>query len=626
MPETNIFYHLLKKYLTLKCFFSEICFGNDNYICFLHMHTNMNKNKFLNQVKTCIIHSIFLPAVLLLITGDIHAQQLGHLWDVLYSHASTINYSSESRHIATDASGNIFVLADVTSDTDPNGIVTGSTHYYTVLLKYDDAGVLQNDVIINVNNHLISGFTSRGAFGLEIDNSDNVYVGYALYNASTHFDLKVSKYDNNLNLLWTATHASVRVDEGVSMTVNNVGEVFMLIKASNPVNNNFNYHILKASGSGNMTLLRTFELNTEVLGRLILGGTTHLYAVGYKWQGGFKSALTVKVTTGGTLVWKKIFDAGTITRDEYLTDVLVGNDGHVYAVGTADRGTPTNNDVMVVKHDAGGGKVLWARYLDNNNGNESGVRIITHAPNYLYIGANSGNSVFIEKMDYNGTTGNTGAISFGQPSTRFVYSPVPVSPHVSLQGASLSSMLSTANNRFYLAGTITATNPSSQMFSATFLIRLKEVPNARGSSIFSIETAEDVEGSFNVSYTSVDIALYAPTKSVYWLRDQFSTYANHQDERVRIDAYAAPSPFRTISTAGLQVSLHPNPVADKLHVSAETAMVEFILTDLSGRTIKRQECHSDFLMLDITGLATGLYLLQVYDENRQSATIPFVKQ
>jgi hypothetical protein len=588
------------------------------------MNINMKENKSTHLVRACMTY-FNLTIALILVTGHIHAQQLAHLWDVLYSHASTLNYSSEGRHLVTDANGNIFVLADVTSDTDPNGNITGSTYHYTVLLKYDDAGMLQNDVLIDVNNHFVSGFNHRGAFGLETDNAGNVYIGYAVYNNSTYFDLRVAKYDNNLNLLWTAAHSSVRVDEGISMTVSSTGEVFLLIKATNPVNNNFNYHLLKASGSGNMTLLRSFELNTEVLTRLILAGTSHVYAVGYKWVGSYKSALTVKVTTAGALVWKKIFDAGTLNRDEFLTDVVAGHDGHVYAVGTADRGSPTNNDVMVVKHDAGGGKVLWARYLDNNNGNETGVRIITHAPNYLYIGASSGNSVFIEKMDYTGGGASSGPNSFGQPSNRLVYSPIPVSAYTALNGASLSSMKSTSNNRFYLAGTLLATNTAGQTFSATFLVRMREVPNARGSSIFTIETTEDVEGSFNISYTSVDLALYAPTKNVYWLRDQFTTYANHQDERVRIDAYATPSPFRLVSLYRPQVKLHPNPVADKLHVSSSTAIIKAVISDLTGRTIKSIDCHSAILTIDLTELATGQYFLQVVDENRQSVNHRFVK-
>src|SRR5262245_21579894 len=113
---------------------------------------------------------------LLIILGNIFKcfGQFNLAWNDAYQHSGSQNFSNESRKIGTDAAGNVFVLADLTSDIDPAGNVTGSTYHYTILLKDDASGSRLDEELINVFAHNISGYDNLGAFGLEVDASGNV--------------------------------------------------------------------------------------------------------------------------------------------------------------------------------------------------------------------------------------------------------------------------------------------------------------------------------------------------------------------------------------------------------------------------------------------------------------------
>lgn len=567
--------------------------------------------------------------IALLLPVHVAFSQFVNVWDVKYAHSSGFinGYSNESKKIAVDANGNIFVLADAVSDTDPNGVLTGLTHHYAILLKYDSNGNLINQINIDVNNHLNSGFTNYGAFGLEIDGSQNVYIGYASYSLVSDYDVIVAKYTNGLSLIWTSTYPSNRLDQGVCMAINGSGHVFTIVKSTN-TQGFTTYHALKFSGSPvSATLLYSFEAATEVIHSMKFDNGSAIYAVGYKLINGIKTALTSKISTNNShLIWKKLFDAGTATRDDYLNDLVIGTDGNIYAIGFADRGVPTNNDAMVVKHDAGGGKVLWAKYIDKNNGNENGVKIISPIANFIYIGVNSGNSIFIEKLDYAGLA-YTGPGSATQVvNNRFVYSPIPVSSYQSLNGASFMDIQATANNRFYLTGNILATDNSNKPFNASFLIRLKEIPNSRGSNIFGLEAAEAVNGSNNQAFVSVGLALFSQTKNVYWLRDQISTYSSHEDEKVRVEAFQLPSPFRTAEDAEEFITIFPNPVIDQVSIYSPVEIISVNLFDVAGKEVGLVITHnSDRVVLDMTVNQSGIYILKVTNINGDVFTHKLIK-
>ncbi|MEO5569837.1 MAG: hypothetical protein ABIT08_04395, partial [Bacteroidia bacterium] len=140
---------------------------------------------------------IYTLILIVLISFNLKAQFADN-WEKKYQFTPSPGYSNEARKIATDASGNVFVMADITSNIDSTGHPTPNTQYYVRLLKYNSSGSLLASNIVNVNNMTLSGghdFT--GSFAMELDASGNVFVAYTVYNTST-YHVGVTKFSNAL--------------------------------------------------------------------------------------------------------------------------------------------------------------------------------------------------------------------------------------------------------------------------------------------------------------------------------------------------------------------------------------------------------------------------------------------
>jgi hypothetical protein len=63
------------------------------------------------------------------------------------------------------------------------------------------------------------------------------------------------------------------------------------------------------------------------------------------------------------------------------------------------------------------------------------------------------------------------------------------------------------------------------------------------------------------------------------------------------------------------IQIYPNPVEDLMRINFDQSIsqMNFIVTDLSGKTIKTTILNSSLSGLDMTGIAPGLYVYQVLD-------------
>jgi hypothetical protein len=82
----------------------------------------------------------------------------------------------------------------------------------------------------------------------------------------------------------------------------------------------------------------------------------------------------------------------------------------------------------------------------------------------------------------------------------------------------------------------------------------------------------------------------------------------------------------------LEISVYPNPASRQLAVSSQQSAVsgqqsfKLNITDLYGRKIKDYENVSFFpFLIDISGLNSGLYVLQMISEDGHSASAKFLK-
>lgn len=527
--------------------------------------------------------------------------QFSVAWSAGYQHTTSLNFSNESRKTAVDATGNIFVLADVTSDIDPNGIGTTNTFSYTVLLKYDSSGMALDEEDIDVNSLNFTGFNCSGSFGLELDAAGNVYVGYTTYDMANDFDANISKYDNNLNFIWNYRFKPSSNDMGVGMKISSAGNAYAIVKSVSGLNTT--YHILSAnSGGATTTPFYSFDMNQDYLNSLVVDANQNIYVTGYRIISSYKNVLTASLNSAGTLIWKVTYNGGSANRDDIGTS-LCFNNSYVYVVGTSDMGVPNGNDVAVLKLNSASGKNEWVSLRHYNN-NDKGFFVYVPSAAYVYVGSVSMNAVLLDRL----------RIATGIPSGRAVYQPEPVRPYSAINGVTLSDMKVSSNLNFYLTGTINAEDTSSQNFSAAYLARFILLPASRAA--FKLDYEAPAEGEFDASLTASAIALDESKEDVYWLRDRILDYSNHNREIVDLTDIDVPSQIKIAGTSDLteqnSLSVYPNPAHDFISFFSNDAIVKFEFFDITGQKIKTILVESQNIELNISELMPGIYIYKAY--------------
>lgn len=545
---------------------------------------------------------LFIISSLLFFCGKGYAQ-FNPVWNAGYQHTSSLGFSNESRKVTVDAAGNVFVLADATSDIDPFGIVTGSTYHYTVVQKYSSTGTLLFEQAIWVNNHVASGFDNKGAFGLELDAAGNVYTGYNYYDPFNDYDVRLTKFDNNLNEEWTIKYNPTTIDYGVAMSVTPSGTVYAIAQSiSGP---NSEYHILKSDiVNFDLGSLYSFSIDIDILSSLVLDASENIYVTGYSLIAGYKNVLTASIDDSGILRWKRNFNGGSISRDDLGRNLTIGVDGYLYVTGASDRGAPWGYDILLFKYDTYNGKNPWVKFYDYNNGSDQGYFVLAPELDYVYIGSVSTNTVLIDRIE----------TYSGNRNGRAVYQPLPVTPYSALNSAVLTGMQISPNMNFYITGNILGTELSGQAFSAAYLARYILSSDGRGS--FKLDFEIPVYGDFNQSFTATGLALDNVNEDVYWLSDTYETYASHQIEEVLLTNFDVPSPFKlenNVTTVANTDGILIYPVSGNnfISVTSSIPIAKIELFDLSGKKVKTVSIQSQHAQIDIAHLVSGVYIGRV---------------
>jgi|SRR5688572_1032383 len=555
---------------------------------------------------------LIIALSLLCATGQMKAQ-FTPAWNNSYQHTGTSFFSNEGRKVVQDASGNIFALADVTSDKDLTGTVTGLTYHYSVILKYSSSGVLLNEATILVNSHLNSGFTYQSAFGLQLDASGNVYIGYNFNHTISLSDIRLNKYDNNLNLIWGQKYNFPTVDVGTDMRIDATNKVYIIGSTNN--GGVLQHHLFKSNDATlELTIIESFNANEDVLNSLYVDGNNSIYVTGYRTVGGFKNVLTSSVSNTGVLNWTSIYNGGTTSRDDFGRQIMMGADNNLYIVGTSDRGAPNGNDVLIMKLAQSSGKKIWISF-EHFNTLDQGAIINAVDPTSVYIGSTSGNSIVLTSLNSN----------HGNRKARAVYSPVPDNPHSSLNGAGLTSMIITSNIHFFITGTIKATDLSGVQFNACYLARFDLDPIGRGG--FGLKFANTVIGAADENYIPADLIVKESTADVYWLRNYFRMFSNHETEIVLLDKFDVPSPvrFSNASISENQITISPNPASDHINIAAEKAIDYIELYDIHSRLVNIHYIHESRFQLNISQIPPGLYMVKIHSVDQVVTEILVIK-
>ena len=208
-----------------------------------------------------------------------------------------INNIDEFAHCAIDSNGDIY------------GAGVTDNYERATILKLNSTG---SSILWQREIYDSASTSTEQAFGVAVDNSDNVFVCGGSNDTNAAW---VAKYDSSGNIQWQRNLDRAGSNEdGTSVATDSNGNVYMIV-ANHP------FQILVA-----------------------------------KWN------------SSGVLQWKKTVSEGS--GNKRGRGVIVNSTGDVYISGTTDSVNPTLKDFVIAKLNSSGA-LQWARLLGDSANNES---------------------------------------------------------------------------------------------------------------------------------------------------------------------------------------------------------------------------------------------------------------
>ncbi len=359
--------------------------------------------------------------------------------------------------IAVDDLGNVYTAGvfEATVDFDPG---VGTTNLSSnggsdaFIQKMDASGNL-----IWVKSFGGTGYEEP--YSLAIDASGNIYTtGYfqdtvdfdpsaGTTNLSSNggIDAFVQKMDASGNFLWAKSFGSTNDDQGLSLTVDTSGNVYITGTFSGTVdfdpgvgttnlssNGGRDVFIQKMDASGNLIWVKSFGgTGYDESKSLTIDASGNIYTIGLfshtvdfdpgtgttnlSSNGGI-DAFVQKMDASGNFIWAKSFGG---TSDDRGGSITTDASGNIYSAGyfsntvDFDPGTGTTNlssngnlDVFVQKMDASG-NFIWAKSFGGTN-NDYGNSITLDGLGNVYT-----TGTFQSTVDFDPSTGTTNLSSNG---------------------------------------------------------------------------------------------------------------------------------------------------------------------------------------------------------------------
>jgi hypothetical protein len=532
-------------------------------------------------------------------------------WTEKFQHTQTVNYSNEGRKVVVDSlTGNIYALCDVTSDIDSGGNVNGQVYSYTTLIKYSSGGTFISSLDIDVKEHQVNGFDKKSGFGLELDPSGNIYIGYTSYDAITSYDINIRKLNSNLATIWTYKYNAVTTDIGIDMKVTAAGTAYAIVKSNSGAN--IRHRIIKATGMGiSAAAFYTFSTNPDYLNSIAVDASQNVYATGYRLVGSVKNILTVSLNAAGAIRWLKVDDCGTVTGDDIGKNIIVGSDGNIYMTGSSVGTAVHGLDVVTMKHSAGTGKKMWENYI-NNSLNDGGAFVVEPEPYFVYVAWSASNTVYVDQI----------LNADGSFVRRASYTPTPVTPFNTRTGAIIADMKASKNHNLYITGSILATDQSSVPFSASYLIKV----NFDARAAARIEFQIPVEGTAAAGNKSVSVALNEPGNNLCFLYDTYQSWASHNQEKIWLQNIESQNALRLSESSAEAAAVYFNNQSVALNYSSDQVVRQAELYDLSGKQIFALQLNATDGLIDMSGVSDGMYMVRLYLSSGEMVNKRVVKQ
>jgi len=305
---------------------------------------------------------------------------------------SAYDYTSFTKSIAVDSSGNVYVAYYTNGGTVSGGTNNGEYDIVVFKLSGTDGSLIwtQQQTAFNTSSY-------DGDPSITVDGSGNVYVAYytqggtvsgGTNNGGSSNDIVVFKLGTNGNLLWTGQQTAFNTNQSdlfPSIAVDSSGNVYVAYNTINGTvsggtNNGSNDIVVFKLDGTNGNLMWTQQqtvFNTssdDVVTSIAVDGLGNVY-IAYWTDGGTVSGGTNNGGTrdivvfkldemNGNLLWTQQQTAFNTSQYDMFPSIAVDGSSNVYVAyltgGTVSGGTNNGfSDIVVFKLDGTNGNLLW---------------------------------------------------------------------------------------------------------------------------------------------------------------------------------------------------------------------------------------------------------------------------
>ncbi len=299
------------------------------------------------------------------------------------------NGADEAAAIATDDSGNVYVLGSTWSGT--------SLDFTTI--KYDSSG---NTLWVKNYNGPLSG--NEQAVALSVDTNGYIYV--TGNSEGTSLDIATIKYTPAGDTVWVRRfNGPFKAEDDVSdLVVDQNGNVYLTGLREDSVSlevTNLNLLTIKYSPAGALLWQKTFDRGSD------FGNALAVDDSGYVYVTGSSSSLisgedftTIKYNSNGDTVWVRHYNGPGNSSDEAQA-IQIDKSGRIYVTGQST-GSGTSFDFATIKYNKNGDTLWVRRYNGAGNG--------TDQP--LALNLDDSGSVYVTGFTWNGTSNDYTTIKY----------------------------------------------------------------------------------------------------------------------------------------------------------------------------------------------------------------------
>lgn len=312
-------------------------------------------------------------------------------WSKTYN--GTGNGIDKAWGIAVDNTDNIFIT----------GSSKGSSDNDCVTIKYNNAG---NEIW----NKRYNGPKNGDDAGTCItrDNNNNIYIaGYGIFELAGGYDYMLLKYNSGGTQQWVKNYNGTASDEDKAwgISVDNTNNIY-ITGTSLGDGTKTDIATLKYNSSGTQQWLNCFNgsegENDKAYGIAVDNSTGSTYVIGtVETANTLQDYVTIKLNnSNGTVVWNKSYDGTGHNSDIPYALAISKNTAnkHVLVAGVSRNGsTQQSEDIVVTAYSSAGINIKTERYNGSANLDDGafGIAVDGNDNYYIagYMGVNTGSSL-----------------------------------------------------------------------------------------------------------------------------------------------------------------------------------------------------------------------------------------